>query len=71
MQQECPECARLWSEYVASRLSYADLRKQIDATRTAGKGAEELVIRAREVFERKENLRAALDEHKQAAHRGQ
>jgi hypothetical protein len=70
MRQECPECARLWSEYVASRLSYADLRKQIEATRAAGNGAEDLVIRAQEVFERKEDLRAALDEHKRAAHPG-
>jgi hypothetical protein len=68
MQQECPECARLWDDYVGARTAYAALRREIDSARETGAAAEILVANAKAVFDRKEQSRAALDEHERQSH---
>jgi hypothetical protein len=70
MPSDCPDCARLWNDYLASRREYASLRRGFEAANAAGDTSQvqSIAQQAQAAAGKNEQSRERLAAHQRKTH---
>jgi hypothetical protein len=70
MPPECPECVRLWHEYVAATVTQLKLETRLRVVALEGDAERVRAMRARigDASRSHQELRLAMNEHRETAH---
>ncbi len=66
MNENCPECVRLWGEYLKARKEHQDSMRAFSAA--GGAEAVRYAVAGKAAYESKERCRAELTEHEAQRH---